>query len=216
MLNKMVGFVTTTAPERSSVFYGDTLGFRFIEDDGFALAFDANGTLLRVAKAQSFTPSQATVLGTDAVFKRTPERGRLWQALAGRLRTVQPAVPGPGRARHLDRAQRRPRRLVQGPGRQHPVDLSLPSIPTVSGADRLRELTALLESIAEDRRVLDELPETSAIACSAPSPTSTARIATPAAASRRPRRASARRRGRSCTISSRRARRSARCIASRR
>ena len=65
MLNKMVGFVTTTAPERARAFYGDTLGFRFIEDDGFALSFDANGTLLRVAKAQSFTPSQATVLGWE-------------------------------------------------------------------------------------------------------------------------------------------------------
>ena len=65
MLNKMVGFVTTTAPERARAFYGDKLGFRFIEDDGFALAFDANGTLLRVAKAQSFTPSQATVLGWE-------------------------------------------------------------------------------------------------------------------------------------------------------
>ena len=35
----------------------------------------------------------------------------------------------------------------------------MPPVPTVSGADRLRELTALLESIAADRRVLDELPE---------------------------------------------------------
>jgi NAD(P)-dependent dehydrogenase (short-subunit alcohol dehydrogenase family) len=35
----------------------------------------------------------------------------------------------------------------------------MPPIPTVSGVDRLRELTALLESIAADRRVLDELPE---------------------------------------------------------
>ena len=65
MLTRMVGFVTTTAPERAKAFYGDTLGFRFIEDDGFALSFDASGTLLRVAKAQSFTPSQATVLGWE-------------------------------------------------------------------------------------------------------------------------------------------------------
>ena len=35
----------------------------------------------------------------------------------------------------------------------------MPPVPTVSGADRLRELTALLESIAADRRVLDELPD---------------------------------------------------------
>jgi len=35
----------------------------------------------------------------------------------------------------------------------------MPSTPDVSAADRLRELTALLERIADDRRVLDELPE---------------------------------------------------------
>ena len=65
VLTRMVGFVTTTAPERAKAFYRDTLGFRLVEDDGFALSFDANGTLLRVAKAQSFTPSQATVLGWE-------------------------------------------------------------------------------------------------------------------------------------------------------
>lgn len=65
MLTRMIGFVTTTAPERARGFYGDILGFRFLEDDGFALSFDANGTLLRVGKAQSFTPSTATVLGWE-------------------------------------------------------------------------------------------------------------------------------------------------------
>ena len=35
----------------------------------------------------------------------------------------------------------------------------MPPVPTVSGAERLRELTALLESIAADRRLLDEMPE---------------------------------------------------------
>jgi catechol 2,3-dioxygenase-like lactoylglutathione lyase family enzyme len=65
MLTKMVGFVTTTVPEQAKAFYGDTLGFRFIEDDGFALSFDAHGTRLRIAKAQTFTPGQATVLGWE-------------------------------------------------------------------------------------------------------------------------------------------------------
>jgi catechol 2,3-dioxygenase-like lactoylglutathione lyase family enzyme len=65
LLSKMVGFVTTTAPDRAKAFYGDTLGFTFLGDDGFALAFDAHGTLLRVAKAQAFTPAQATVLGWE-------------------------------------------------------------------------------------------------------------------------------------------------------
>ena len=65
VLNRMVGFVTTTAPDRAKTFYSETLGFRFLGDDGFALSFDASGTRLRVAKAQAFTPSQATVLGWE-------------------------------------------------------------------------------------------------------------------------------------------------------
>src|SRR3982751_5218448 len=80
VLNRMVGFVTTTNPERAKAFYGDTLGFRFIEDDGFALSFDAHGTLLRVAKAQTFAPLQATVLGWEvadiaAAVRALGERG---------------------------------------------------------------------------------------------------------------------------------------------
>jgi catechol 2,3-dioxygenase-like lactoylglutathione lyase family enzyme len=65
VLTRMVGFVTTTQPERAKAFYGGTLGFAFLGDDGFALSFDAHGTRLRVAKAQAFTPSQATVLGWE-------------------------------------------------------------------------------------------------------------------------------------------------------
>lgn len=65
LLTRMVGFVTTTAPDRARTFYGDMLGFTFVGDDGFALSFDAHGTRLRVAKAQAFTPSPATVLGWE-------------------------------------------------------------------------------------------------------------------------------------------------------
>jgi len=59
----MIAFVTTTNPERARAFYSGILGFRFVVDDGFALVFDANGTMLRIAKAQAFTPAQGTVLG---------------------------------------------------------------------------------------------------------------------------------------------------------
>ena len=65
VLTRMVGFVQTTQPGRAREFYGDTLGFAFLGDDGFALAFDANGTSLRVAKAKAFAPSPATVLGWE-------------------------------------------------------------------------------------------------------------------------------------------------------
>jgi len=65
ILTRMVGFVTTTAPDRARAFYEDVLGFTFRGDDGFALSFDAHGTRLRIAKAQAFTPSPATVLGWE-------------------------------------------------------------------------------------------------------------------------------------------------------
>ncbi|MEO6258721.1 MAG: VOC family protein [Thermoanaerobaculia bacterium] len=65
ILTKMVGFLTTRNPEEAKSFYGDTLGFRLLSDDDFALAYDANGTSIRIGKAQSFTPSQGTVLGWE-------------------------------------------------------------------------------------------------------------------------------------------------------
>ena len=156
MLTRMVGFVTTTAPERARAFYGDTLGFRFIEDDGFALSFDASGTLLRVAKAHSFTPSQATVLGWEVddiagAVRELAARGVVFEQFNLPF-LVQDAL-GIWTAPNGDRVA-----WFKDPGRQHPFRL-MPPIPTVSGVDRLRELTALLESIAADRRVLDELPE---------------------------------------------------------
>src|SRR5882724_4159582 len=63
LLSRMVGFLTTTNPEKARAFYSGILGFRFVVDDGFALVFDANGTMVRIAKAQAFTPAQGTVLG---------------------------------------------------------------------------------------------------------------------------------------------------------
>jgi catechol 2,3-dioxygenase-like lactoylglutathione lyase family enzyme len=65
VLTKIVGFVNTTKPEEARAFYGGVLGFRLISDDEFALAFDANGTTIRVGKARSFTPAQGTVLGWE-------------------------------------------------------------------------------------------------------------------------------------------------------
>ena len=52
-LSKMVGFVITNNAEEAKKFYGETLGFRLINDDGFALVFDANGTMIRVGKGKT-------------------------------------------------------------------------------------------------------------------------------------------------------------------
>jgi catechol 2,3-dioxygenase-like lactoylglutathione lyase family enzyme len=63
VLEKMIGFVATNDAEKAKTFYRDVLGFTLTSDDEYALAFDANGTMLRVAKAKGFKPAQGTVLG---------------------------------------------------------------------------------------------------------------------------------------------------------
>ena len=64
-LDHMVGFVMTAKPEEARHFYGEVLGFKFLRDDGFALVFDAHGRMIRIGKAQTFTPAQNTVLGWE-------------------------------------------------------------------------------------------------------------------------------------------------------
>ena len=53
----------TTAPARAKEFYGETLGLRLVSEDGFALTFDAGGTMLRVATVKELKPAGYTVLG---------------------------------------------------------------------------------------------------------------------------------------------------------
>lgn len=64
-LNKIVAFVATMNPEQAKLFYRDKLGLKFLSDDGFALVFDIQGTMLRVAKVNDFTPASYTVLGWE-------------------------------------------------------------------------------------------------------------------------------------------------------
>jgi catechol 2,3-dioxygenase-like lactoylglutathione lyase family enzyme len=64
-LTHIVGFAMTTKPEQARKFYGETLGFHFLRDDGFALVFDANGTLLRIGKMKEFIPVSYTILGWE-------------------------------------------------------------------------------------------------------------------------------------------------------
>jgi catechol 2,3-dioxygenase-like lactoylglutathione lyase family enzyme len=65
ILNKMVGFAITTKPEDATAFYTGKLGFKFLRDDGFALVFDANGTMLRISKMKEFNAAQYTILGWE-------------------------------------------------------------------------------------------------------------------------------------------------------
>jgi len=69
---KIMAFAATINPLRAKAFYRDTLGLPLVAEDGFALVFDAGGTLLRVQTVQETAKAQYTVLGwqvTDIVGK---------------------------------------------------------------------------------------------------------------------------------------------------
>jgi catechol 2,3-dioxygenase-like lactoylglutathione lyase family enzyme len=59
----VVTFILTRDKTKARTFYADTLGLRFVNDDGFAMVFDANGIMLRISEVKDFTPQPATVLG---------------------------------------------------------------------------------------------------------------------------------------------------------
>jgi len=56
-------FVPTTKPKKAKLFYRDILGLKLLAEDNYALEFDANGVLLRVAIVPGLTPHPFTILG---------------------------------------------------------------------------------------------------------------------------------------------------------
>ena len=62
---ELIAFVTIVDVERAKKFYRDALGLRLVsEQPPFALEFDANGVMLRLAIAKQVTPpAPGTVLG---------------------------------------------------------------------------------------------------------------------------------------------------------
>lgn len=82
MLNdsSVIAFVATQKPEASRDFYARVLGLRLVEDNPFAIVFDAAGTMLRIQKVQQHTPAQFTALGwrvvdIDATVAGLAQRG---------------------------------------------------------------------------------------------------------------------------------------------
>jgi catechol 2,3-dioxygenase-like lactoylglutathione lyase family enzyme len=90
-LDSVVTFLITTKPDEAIAFFRDKLGLSYLRDDGFALVFDMNGTMLRIGRLPSFTPAQNTVLGWESkdiaaavdrlvqkgvVFERYPNMGQ--------------------------------------------------------------------------------------------------------------------------------------------
>ena len=65
MLNneKIMSFVGVSDADKARAFYRDTLGLSLINEDGFALAFDVGGVMLRVTLVNEVRPQPYTVLG---------------------------------------------------------------------------------------------------------------------------------------------------------
>ncbi len=62
---KVMAFLATTNAARSLAFYKNIVGLRLIADEEFAVVFDANGTMLRIQKAESVEPAPYTALGWE-------------------------------------------------------------------------------------------------------------------------------------------------------
>ncbi len=65
-LGSLIGFIPTRNADAARVFYEQTLGLRFVADDGFALVFASGGNMLRVVRAGEFTPAPYTILGWES------------------------------------------------------------------------------------------------------------------------------------------------------
>lgn len=62
----IVAFVPSRNPTKARAFYEGVLGLRFVSEDPFAVVFDANGVMIRVANVSSvkgFKPAPFTILG---------------------------------------------------------------------------------------------------------------------------------------------------------
>jgi catechol 2,3-dioxygenase-like lactoylglutathione lyase family enzyme len=55
----------TARGEAGKAFYADTLGLKFIKDDGFAFHFDLGGRLLRLSRVPAVVPAAYAVLGFE-------------------------------------------------------------------------------------------------------------------------------------------------------
>jgi catechol 2,3-dioxygenase-like lactoylglutathione lyase family enzyme len=52
----------TMKPEAAKAFYTDTLGLKFVTDDGFALVFAGENATIRISRVPAMAPAQYAVL----------------------------------------------------------------------------------------------------------------------------------------------------------
>ncbi|MEZ6022606.1 MAG: VOC family protein [Hyphomonadaceae bacterium] len=58
----ITALVGTMKPEAAKSFYGDTLGLKFVTDDGFALVFEGKNAHVRVSRVPAIAPAPYAVL----------------------------------------------------------------------------------------------------------------------------------------------------------
>ncbi|MCK9686995.1 VOC family protein [Scleromatobacter humisilvae] len=59
----LVCFIATADADRARDFYEGQLGLALVQDNGYALIFDAHGTQLRIQRVQAVAPHPYTALG---------------------------------------------------------------------------------------------------------------------------------------------------------
>jgi catechol 2,3-dioxygenase-like lactoylglutathione lyase family enzyme len=64
-LKSLVSFIPTRDADRAREFYTKVVGLRFVQDDGFALVMDFNGSMVRIAKVGDYQPFPFTLLGWE-------------------------------------------------------------------------------------------------------------------------------------------------------
>jgi catechol 2,3-dioxygenase-like lactoylglutathione lyase family enzyme len=60
---ELVAFIPTQDVAAAKAFYGTVLDLRLVEENDFAVVYDANGTQLRVTRVQQLDTAPYTVLG---------------------------------------------------------------------------------------------------------------------------------------------------------
>jgi len=87
---RVVAFLQITLPHRARAFYQDTLGMRFLRNDGYALVFEWNGNLIRAGIVEALTPAGHTVLGWEVpdiamAVENLQKAGIIFRQLPGTL-----------------------------------------------------------------------------------------------------------------------------------
>lgn len=76
----VVSLIPILDGDRARVFYEETLGLRFIADDGFAVAFEVNGRMLRLTRTPELRPQPFSIIAwrvpdIAATVRALSERG---------------------------------------------------------------------------------------------------------------------------------------------